>query len=207
MPVLLFQLYEEYLGGGAPVTSGALPLPFESKTTVKSGGLPLPYEVAGTLGVGLPFEVLAPVRSGLALPFEVKPGLVSGLLLPFYFTGPVTSGGLPLPFEAAGIDAFSLSFRWNDLQALDAPFLLEWNVADIVFVATLELQWIVRKILATLPLDWRVVPDVFTPFAATVTQPTTTPTTQLLVTSPRAALPFEHNFNPGTRGTWPWESS
>ncbi len=195
--------------GGAAVASPSVGLPVEVTTTVQPG-LPLPFEVAGTKGVGLPFEVTTTVQSGLPLPFEVNVSgfRISGLLpLPFYFGGPVTAG-LPLPIEAKGIDPFALAFIWNDLQLLDVPILAQWNVADIVFLGTLPLEWAIREILDTLATEWRVVPDVFTPFKATVTQPTTAPTTQRLVTSPAGvSCPFEHNFNPGTRAFLPWESN
>lgn len=139
-------------------------------------------------------EGTAPVswRGGLdregALPLEWSQGLGRDDGIPVEWAGVaalIREGGIPvewlspflarevrIPVEWPVVLPDRLRVIWDTLVLLEVPLPVRWTLLTHALAATLAVQWEVRASGAALPVLYRVVPDVVTPFADDIQRPT-----------------------------------
>lgn len=122
----------------------------------------LPAEWAGLEEVlrdsGLPTEWGAALRRDSEVPAEWTGG-----------NAVVRAAGIPL--EWGGLPPDVLRVIWDALTLLVLPLPVRWEVVSTTPLAALGVQWTLYATLATLPVAFRVVPDLETPFAADFQRP------------------------------------
>ena len=112
---------------------------------------------------------IAPLVRNVPIPAEWLARRAASRIIPYERLTSYARNGI-IPTEWTGQGVGDLSLVWNDLAVLNQPLLLSWFVLNFGGAAatfTLSLLWDVLQTLASLPLSWNDVPDVFTPFGVT----------------------------------------
>jgi hypothetical protein len=68
----------------------------------------------------------------------------------------------------------SLLVQWNVLNSLNVPLPIIWNVVNGGLNASLPITWNVVSTVISLPIVWRVLPDLVPAFNEDIQQPTAT---------------------------------
>ena len=153
-----------------------LPVEWEAGRLYFSPFLPVEFDGSKprTIDVLLPVEWSGSVETslGAALPVEWAGSAPLALdqLLPIEFTGLFARSEV-LPIESSGLDPDSFAHIWNVLVGLDSPLLHQWLIVTVALSAALQHRWNVIEPIESLLHEWRVLPDLLTPFNEDIQKP------------------------------------
>ncbi len=154
-----------------------LPVEWEAGRLYFSPFLPVEFDGSKprTLDVLLPVEWSGSVETSLGAALPVEWGgstlLTLDQLLQIEFQGLFARSEI-LDIESSGLDPNTLAHVWNVLVGLNSPLLHQWLVVVTALSgATLQHRWNVTEPLASLLHEWRVLPDLLTPFSEDIQKP------------------------------------
>ncbi len=139
----------------------------------RDGGLPAEWVAELPRTAGTPVEWLVRVLWDAGLPAEWGAGLGRDVPIPVEwreFGQVLRDAGIPV--EWAGLPPGTLRVIWDALTRLALALPVRWDVVSTTPLGTIMVQWTVREPLPSLPVVFRVIPDVLAPFAEDIHRPT-----------------------------------